>query len=349
VEVARLLIELLKALTWPAITLVTVILLRRGIAEALPMIARRITRVSLAGFRVDWLKVAEVPVPAEIVSSSLKQLKLEVAKVATIDSTPLETPLDVRQPLDSTGGTIEWLDRLGGNGSPLYLPVHLGTASDPGWLRTRLYLLTVLIQSRGGVSCIVFTERRREGSERFIGVASTDDLRWALARQYPWLELAYARAYSKMVPESPSDVSGSLSTAGLLGANVGEFLLRYVDEVRRPVRPEEGPGWVQLPGRWEQGGWVTSKQLAIMLGDRLSTSQAKITTNDEALAQQLIALRGRFVAIVDRESSFSYLVDRMAVLEFAAGRSAPPEEPSQPRPRRPRRTSTRTRAAAARG
>jgi hypothetical protein len=354
VEVARLLIELLKALAWPAVTLATVMLLRRSIAETLPMIARRITRVSWAGLRLDLIKVPEVQVPAqlaEIVSPGFSpRLRLEAVKVAPIDISLLEPkPLDLSKPIDVIGEPtiVEWLDRLRANETPSYLPVHLGPASDPQWLITRLYILTILLQVRG-VPCLVFTEGRRGGSERFIGIASADDLRWALAQQYPWLELAYARAYSKMAPESASDVSRSLSTTGVLGVNVGELLFGYIGEVQRPVRPEKDPGWVQLPGGWEQGDWVTSKQLEIMLGDRLSTSQVKITASDETLAQQLIALRGRFVAVVDRKSLFSYLVDRMAVLEFAAGQSSPPEEPNQPRPRRPQRTTTRTRAAAAR-
>jgi hypothetical protein len=40
----------------------------------------------------------------------------------------------------------------------------------------------------------VSTEGHRGGTERFVGTASPEDLRWSLVKPYPWLESAYARA-----------------------------------------------------------------------------------------------------------------------------------------------------------
>jgi hypothetical protein len=209
-EVARLLIELVRALAWPAVTLLVLLLLQGTIAEILPLIARRITKLSIAGFRMDMAKIVEAQVPPQFLSFTLESVSMEgAAPLALSLSAEPDPNIIIRRP-----GIIEWLDQMGNEAEPSYVVIGLGPASEPTWFTTRLYILAIMLQMRG-LRCIVFTEGRRGGKERFVGTASPHQIRWSLAKRYSWLELAYARAYCG-IQEQPTG-------AGQIWSDTGTF------------------------------------------------------------------------------------------------------------------------------
>ena len=62
------------------------------------------------------------------------------------------------------------------------------------WLTSRLYIAAVMMERMRGTQVFVFVERTASTERRLLAVASVRQLRWALARRYPWLEAAFVRA-----------------------------------------------------------------------------------------------------------------------------------------------------------
>ena len=76
-----------------------------------------------------------------------------------------------------------------------YAVIDLGEGRE--WLTTRLFIGAVMLRRMRGLECFVFLETAMNVDRRFVAVADARQLRWALARRYPWLEVAFARAYAE--------------------------------------------------------------------------------------------------------------------------------------------------------
>jgi hypothetical protein len=88
------------------------------------------------------------------------------------------------------GPYFEQLGRATGE----YAVIDLGNGNQ--WISSRLFIFAVLLKRMTGLRQFVFIGTQNGVTGRFLGMASPDDVRWALARRYPWLECAYAYAYT---------------------------------------------------------------------------------------------------------------------------------------------------------
>ena len=77
-----------------------------------------------------------------------------------------------------------------------YLVVDLGEGTE--WLSSRLFVFAVLLRAMRQTETFVFVETQGGTRGRFLGFASTQQTRWALAHAYPWLEADYAQACAEV-------------------------------------------------------------------------------------------------------------------------------------------------------
>jgi hypothetical protein len=175
------------------------------------------------------------------------------------------------------------------------------------------------------MKCFVFVETTGGIRNRFVGFVSSDLVRWALARRYPWLEYAFAHALKQCGLPQFDATTNSLSEhyAGLLVQN---FLsaIRIPSPVPSTIPfpdPSRLPEQVQLgTGISEYAKWLDAARTERLLSRDLNDSSVVLlpnkTLND--LAPFVLRKQGRFVAIVDQDKRFRSLIDRSAALENLA-------------------------------
>jgi hypothetical protein len=163
----------------------------------------------------------------------------------------------------------------------------------------------------------VFVDSLGRIQDRFLGLAPPDTLRWALAREYPWLERAYAAAYSSTISNHQirSD-SGALDEVAC-----ATLVQHFISSTQ--ARQNGGAGeWVELgpDETWEHASWVSSALLERLVS--LSPTGSSIIDMGDLTPEQktraILARASPFVAIVDGNGSFKSLIDRQALLESLA-------------------------------
>jgi hypothetical protein len=169
-------VSLVGALAWPLAAIVMTLAFRKPLGEFLRALAPRITKVS--AFKVE-LQLAEISAPAA--SLLLDDIKdANVIPAAISDST--------RMMLEQAQST-EPAD---------FIAINIGEGGE--WLTSRLYIAATLLQRMRQVKAVVFLESTAQSRRRFVAVAPLELVRWRLARAYPWLEAAWARAYLSVFP-----------------------------------------------------------------------------------------------------------------------------------------------------
>src|SRR5262249_16950846 len=121
-------------------------------------------------------------------------------------------PLDLRhkakaiEVTDSTAMTF--LAQLRERGDVDYAEVNLGDGNE--WLTSRLFIMAIVFARMRGLRAFVFLETSGNIRNRFVCWTQPEKVRWALARRFPWLEQAYAEAYSAIlqggIPPGPVPV-----------------------------------------------------------------------------------------------------------------------------------------------
>jgi hypothetical protein len=111
---------------------------------------------------------------------------------------------------------MDLLNQIQGQGPSDYAVIDLG--SGRSWLTTRLFVFAILLRRMRALRALVFVETQDGIAQRFLGVALPDTVRWRLAREYPWLEDAYAHAYCHIPDRMIRSEVGALDpyTAGML-------------------------------------------------------------------------------------------------------------------------------------
>ncbi len=153
----------------------------------------------------------------------------------------------------------------------------------------------------------------------FVGLASPEEVRWALAGKFPALERAYARACAK---QANQNAYGIKSTQGALepfeATQVVQAFLGEIQKADAPTQAEEGE-WVELAkaGPWEEARWISAEDVSSVLGDALHDPSVSGDWNALGDDQHTALLRsqGDFVALVGQGWTFNGLVDRRATLE----------------------------------
>jgi hypothetical protein len=198
--------------------------------------------------------------------------------------------------------------------------IHLFTQNE-GWLASRLFLWADLLRRTRGLECFVLVRGDR-GSNRFIGVAETEQVRNALAARFPWFEQQLAKAYAGAVAQMPS----SAIAEDRLDPQVAETTAyAFIEGIRRPLGEavSHDAEWTTLSDAREHTTWVTPSSVRELLGDVLNTDAVRVWQAPESGVDGASVLRasGRFVAVADRSRHFVGVVDRQAALEQLAERS----------------------------
>jgi len=212
-----------------------------------------------------------------------------------------------------------------------YAEINLGQGDQ--WLASRLLIVTVVLQQLRQLQCIVvIAAAGADARERLIGLVAADDMRRALAWEYPWLEAALFEAWQAMSATNVAASPGALRIARL-NADLAEDLFNaYVERIRR----EGGPGadaseWTELPhNNWEHSRLLTGDTLRTVLGGSLDNRFVQRSRSGSRQLAEVLSIEAPYVAVVDRDHRFVSLVDRQALLEELAvqsrsGNGGPPD------------------------
>jgi hypothetical protein len=309
---------LLRAVLWPALTIVALAVFRHPLSDLAKTLGQRVHKFSFGGVSLELAEVSEMK--TQILETEIRQL---------------DAGLIPQSGASSISGLLMQLQR---GSRDDYIMLDLGSEASPRWLTSRLYLLSLLIVLVDRPVSLVYIETAGGIRKRFVGVASPDRTRWALARQYSWLESASAAAYATLGgaycdKEKPglhlSPVSSfqfDATTGSLSEWQVSQLMQTFLEKIRapQPVPPNANANaeeWVLLNnGMSEHAKWLTGERIERLLGSDLSASSVVALPNQNVddLGDAVLRQPGRLVAVVDTDRSFRCLVDRATVLEGLA-------------------------------
>src|SRR5258708_35343640 len=169
-------VELVKALAWPVVALLIAGIFRRPAARFVSALGSRITKLSL--FKVE---LELVPASAATATPLLDDIRTATNSATISDSSRM------------------MLEQVQSGTQADFALVALGGGEE--WLTSRLYVAAVMMERMRNVKVFVFVERAPTTERRLVAVVPLRQLRWTLARRYPWLEAAWARSLLSVFPE----------------------------------------------------------------------------------------------------------------------------------------------------
>ena len=316
--------EVVTGLAWPLVALVFLLLLRKPLSTFLSGIGQRVSKLSVGVVALELSQVAELRPWS---GPSLEDIRRPEPARSPVGSMPGSM-------LSSISVQVDW-------GEPAdYTIINLGLGKS--WLTSRLFILAVLIERMRGVRCLVFLAEEA-GRERFVGTALPREVRWAFAKECPWLEAAYVRAYHKAVggndPKYMTHGSTFITTAqgGLTVPVAQQLLTSFLDEVQAKgspapyammmssppgPAPAHGEDWQELRqgALRERAAWLDEGRLRRIMGDHFYDSWCpeEIDAPAEERVRRVLRRAAPFVAVLGEGHRFKSLVDRQALLEALA-------------------------------
>ena len=308
-----------SAIVWPVALLMIFLAYRKEIPGLATSLARRVSKVQFGGLSLE-LAVAKPFVPEW--SGGDFDLRHRATSV---------------QVNDSTAGTFA--DQLTVEGAADYAEVNLGRGAE--WLTSRLFFMAIVFARVKGIKSFVFMETVGDVRKQYLGWTTPEAIRWSLAMRYPWLEHAYADAYSMITQPNQGWPQGAVivSRQGRLGYQHNptsaegsvELLKQFLERIQAPPSPHPIPEdieeWVVVdPGTntHEHARWLNGELLEELLDDRLHTTTYRENELRSQTTQQrvrsLLAGREWFTAVVSDDQRFRYLIDRHVLLEQVAKR-----------------------------
>jgi hypothetical protein len=322
-------VEVVKALAWPVFALLIAGVFRRPLALFVGALGSRITKLSL--FKVE---LELVPAATAAAMPLLDDIRTATSSAAINDSSQM------------------MLEQVQSGTAADFAVIDLGYGDE--WLTSRLYFAAVMMERMRGLQVFVFVERTRSSARRLVAVASVRQLRWALARRYPWLEAAWVRALlgtfpAAYPPNAPALPAGALwppdprtltMPQQVIVSDTGAFepwqardLVRaFIDSLQRQSSAEPEPdarNWVTLKGTTQEcAAWVTHELLRSLLPQEAFDAWAE-RLRDAPRAQRTRAVLRRkapFVALTEGDREFVRLANRQALLEEIAAALAEESE-----------------------
>ena len=319
--------SLLRAISWPVIVMIAVAVLREPLANMVAVLGQRVNKLSVGAFSMELTTVQEMQPRA--MDAEIRQL--EAGLIPQSGSTSLTALVNELQ----SGGRHD------------YVVIDLGSESEPRWLTSRLYLLAFLVTLINRQLCLVFVETVGGFRKRFIGTASPEKLRWALAQSYGWLESAAVSAYAMQagIPPAgplynPVPANQFDPSTGYLLTMIPTLIKQYLLFIRQSTPPPDPAKseWVFLeahqtsvPQTYEHARWLNGARIEALLGNDLSTARVTRLPNKTLsdLADPVLAERGRFIAVVEQDKTFFGVVDRQEVVEAVAREFLRQAKPTQ--------------------
>jgi hypothetical protein len=306
----------LGVIVWPLILLWILSLYRQRLPALCDGIVNRVQKVEVAGVAVE-LAVAKPVVPDWSAAPGGPDLRQGAMAMQVNDTSAATFRSELMDDRDAD-----------------YALLNLG--SGRSWLTSRLFIMAILFGQMKGIRCFAFVEGHGRMRKQYVGWADPDRIRWRLAQRYPWLERAYAAAYSQiMAPEGVVVMSHD----GRLGStfdhlNPGpriQLLNAFLAGIQTPppAPPGDAEEWVQIRADQptvERATWINVDDLQEILDEDLHTEtvssrDVKGKGSDNGL-QAIMAIPTQYVAVVGDKDRFDYLVDRARLLEQLAERTA---------------------------
>jgi hypothetical protein len=294
-------VELVKALAWPMVFVGALVGFRKPLQQLIAQLGQRATKLSVFNLSVELSTIPEfAPAWSGPHLSDVRQL-------SSAD--------------EFSSGAMALFEQIRAEGSSDYAVIDLGKGQQ--WLTSRLFIFAIMLERMRGLRCLVFVEETGNVRRRFLGSASPNDVRWALARRYSYLETAFLKACSEKENLEIRSPQGALDP-WVATEVVNAFLKQIQSDLLPPdADPED---WITIGQRalWERARWIDGGRFERLFRDILLESWVKESPDASPSERVRAILRrpGSVVAVVDGECRFKSLVDRMALLEEAASRFA---------------------------
>lgn len=292
--------SLVGPLAWPLTVVIVVIVLRKGIADALRGLAARASKFSVGVIAIELAQSsARSPGP-------LDEIRDATSAAVADSSGALFASLLERTPAD-------------------YASIDLGNGRE--WLTSRLFAVATFVARQRGLRAVVFSVADQRGP-RVLGTASIDAVRRALGAQYPWLELAYAEAWSAAAGlparnvermNAPRTIGFDPADPKTVAATLARFIAALTDYTGTPGSSE----WESLqaaPPRMERAQWVTDALVKELLGSALARDSVvkDLDTSQDQLAHRVMRAEGDVVAVVDGHGTFRGMLNRRQFIDRTA-------------------------------
>jgi hypothetical protein len=207
------LVDLVDALAWPVAIGLALILYRDQIGPFLGSLGGRIKSVSVLGVALELTELRSV----------------EMSSVNQIDQL-------IAAPVFESSGVDPLAAQHGGTDID-YAIIDLGKGRS--WLSSHLYIVALLLErSTTRMQYFVFVSGVDQHRYHFEGVAELGRIRWALAQQYPWLEQAFAQAYSEVLSTrggNPQDHPIVSRRGALTAYDSRELREKYLQHCRQAI------------------------------------------------------------------------------------------------------------------
>jgi len=118
--------SLLRAVTWPVITIIALAIFWRPLTDLVKILAPRINKLSVGGLSLELAQVSEMKAPTAL-DTEIRQLDAGLV------------------PQSGVTGLTGLLSQLQHGGQRDYIVIDLGSEASRRWLTSRLYLLALLI------------------------------------------------------------------------------------------------------------------------------------------------------------------------------------------------------------
>jgi hypothetical protein len=288
-------IEAITVGSWPLAAIIIVLLLRRGISDALKGLSERATKVSFGQVSVEL---------AETRAQSLGGIALDGIR-DTASSAAVA---------DSSGALVQ---ALNDDALAEYAIVNIGNGRE--WITSRLYAVVAIVAPFRGLNSIVFTRDDSNGPI-FLGIASVSTIISKLKTRYPWLDIAYIEGCT-MTFRNQNITAANLNQnnfathsprGSFASFYAGQIFQHYKTALQAPAKPQTD-GWEEIrPCLWERAEWVTPTLLSELLGANLiqTSIEFDLKTSDEEFSRLVLHASGDFVPVTNSRNRFEYLVNR---------------------------------------
>ena len=304
----------LSAVMWPIIVLAIFLAYRSKLPALVEGLASRVSKLEFAGVSLE-LAIAKPFVPEWSGSPNALDLRHKATAIQVNDSS-----------------ARTFLTQLTDEGTGDYAEIDLGAGGE--WLTSRLFIMAIVFSQMKDIGSFVFVETSGSVRKRFVGWAEPANIRWALAKRYPWLEHAYAGAYAAISSQRNAVIASRHGRLGYShapsdpGAAI-ELLKEFLQRVQQSVIPGPFAGeqeeWIVVDpatNTLEHAHWINAEELERVLGDDFNTavvhSSALRSKNTAGQLKSFLSVPAPFVAVVADDHRFEYLIRRDVLVEQVA-------------------------------
>ncbi|MCU0588096.1 MAG: hypothetical protein MUF52_08050 [Syntrophobacteraceae bacterium] len=298
--------DFMRAMAWPGLAALMLLMFRKQIAEVLTQLARRLRRAHPRDVHVDLKRLPELPLSWKVGAADVRLL----------------TP-----PRVLNGNSRAFFQELVRPAGADYVVVDLGKGQE--WLASRLFLFSLILGMARSLRTLVFLESSHGVRRRFLGTASPADVHKALAVRYPWLEEAWLQAsaaqYERRATgavDGEEPASGQPLFSGADPEMVRSFSHDFLERIQRSGPPPEAERdhFLQVsssPEAWEKTQWLDGERLERDLAGWLQYDWCEHSPDrpHKAIVASVVRRGAPFVALVDSDRRFLGLVDRYALLD----------------------------------